>query len=163
PIMELDDVRIHSSRHPTVAFNAEGELRVIWIDGGAEYARDGVVRVRARAPGGSWSASVAIPDQAMTAIDNGPSLLVPPGSVYHRSFCNYGNEIRYWYDAGGGWRGDQQPPATVTHNPSLGPDAAGGVYIYGHGTPPLAIQGHGNDLFYFHKGAGGTSWSAWTK
>jgi hypothetical protein len=161
--VELDDVRVRSSRHPTLAFAPSGELRLMWLDGGSEYAMDGIIRSRTRSTGGVWSASAAIPDQAMTAIDNGPSLMVTADGVAHASFCNYNMEIRYWYDAGSGWQGDQQPAPVQTHDPSLGPDGAGGLYIYGHGSPVGSLNGHGNDVFFLHKGAGGTTWSAWTR
>jgi hypothetical protein len=97
----------------------------------------------------------------MTAIDNGPSLLVTADGIRHLTFLNTNNQIRYWYDAGSGWRGDSQPPTQQTHNPSLGPDGAGGVYLYGHGTPHGGLEGHGDHLYRFHRPAGG-SWSAWT-
>ena len=162
-ITQIDDVRVHSSRHPTMAFGINGDLRVMWIDGSTEYNPDGIIRSRTRSACGQWSASVSIPDSAMTAIDNGPSLLVTPDGVYHTTFCNNVNDIRYWYDAGNGWQGGEQPAAVVTHDPSLGPDGAGGVYIYGHGPPQQGLSGHGDDLYYMHKGFGETSFGAWTR
>jgi hypothetical protein len=80
--------------------------------------------------------------------------------------------VQYFYDKvdGKGWRGDQQPPYQITHDPVLGPDGAGGLYIYGHSTPQIGgsrtndmgvlIDGDGNGKHRFHKPAGATRWSA---
>ena len=100
----------------------------------------------------------------MTAIDNGPSLLVTADGVAQLVFSDTGNRIRYWHNAGSGWMRDRQPPNQITHNPSLGPVGPvgqGGVYIYGHGAPIGDIGGHGDNLYRFRRPAGG-SWSAWT-
>jgi hypothetical protein len=161
---QVDDVPLdvnHSAWHPTLAFAPDGRLVLAWLDGTFNGADDGVIRVRERLPTGDWTASIAISDQARTSIDNGPSLLITTDNVQHLTFVNYGDVVRYWYNDGSGWRGELQPPNQVTHDPSLGPDCGGGVYIYGHGTPQGSIDGHGDDLFRFHKPRGG-SWGAWT-
>ena len=160
-----DDVALaanHSAWHPTLAFTPAGDLLLAWLDGSFNYTPDGTIRTRTRLAGGTWQASVALPDAAMTTIDNGPSLLVTPDGVRHLAFLDTGDAIRYWYDAGRGWQGDRQPARQVTHDPALGPDGAGGVYLYGHGTPQGAIDGHGDNLYRFHRAAGGTAWGAWT-
>lgn len=162
--LDVDDVPLapnHNAWHPTIAFAPDGTLWLSWLDGTFNYTPDGVIRVRSRSAGGQWVASTTIPDTAMTGIDNGPSLLITPDGVVHLTFLNTQNVVRYWRHNGAGWNGDQQPAQQVTHNPSLGPDGAGGIYIYGHGAPVGSIGGHGDNLYRFHLPAGG-AWSAWT-
>jgi hypothetical protein len=162
--VRVDDVTFannHRTWHPTLGFTSAGELVLAWMDGSFNYTPDGTIRIRTRSSTGVWASSAAIPETVMTSIDNGPSLLITPDGVQHLVFVNTGNQIRYWYNAGAGWLGDQQPTAQVTHDPSLGPDGQGGVFIYGHGTPVGGIDGHGNNLNSFHKPAGG-AWGAWT-
>ena len=159
----VDDVPLSGGRrtwHPTLAFAPDGSLLLAWLEGSVNYVPDGVIRLRRRAAAGTWAPSVALPDAAMTAIDNGPSLIVTPDGVAHLSFDNTGNQIRYWYDDGSGWKGDRQPPAQVTHDPALGPDGHGGIYIWGHGAPTDGtLGGNGPNLYRFHRPAGGT-WGA---
>ena len=158
--VQVDDVPLAGVRrawHPTVAFAPDGTLLLAWLEGTVNYAPDGVIRARRRATDGTWLPSVAIPDAAMTAIDNGPSMIVTPDGVAHLSFDDTKNVIRYWYDAGAGWKGDRQPPAQVTHDPALGPDGHGGLYIWGHGAPTDGtLGGNGPNVYRFHRPAGGT-------
>ncbi len=165
---QVDDLPLSANRramHPTVAFKANNDLVVAWLDGTFNYTPDGIIRLRTRSSFGNWAPTetIADPDGAMTTIDNGPSLLITPDGTLHLTFvaANPPDQIRYWYNSGGGWLGDQQPPAQVTHDPSLGPDGNGGVSIYGHGTPAPTYQDHGDNLYSFHKAAGGT-WEPWT-
>ncbi len=163
--MRADDAPLGPNRsawHPTLAFAPDGALLLAWLDGSFNYTPDGIVRVRERGATGAWAPSVAIPEAAMTTIDNGPSLLVTADGVRHLAFLDTGDAVRYWYDAGQGWRGDRQPARQVTHDPALGPDGAGGVYIYGHGTPQGGIDGHGDNLYRFHLPAGASAWGPWT-
>lgn len=173
----IDDQAVPSaprfSEHPTMAFMASGDLLTAWIQGSCRvlrdstcYTPDGVIYTRDRAAGGFWLQTVSIPDVTFPSIDNGPTLLVTPDGVRHISFTNaapgHEDEIRYWYDKGNGWQGDQQPPDRVTHDPSLGPDGAGGLYIYGHGSPVGDYAGVGQNVYAFHKAAGSAVWSPWT-
>jgi hypothetical protein len=164
---QVDDVPLGNNRralHPTVAFTASDTLVVSWLEGTFNYIPDGIIRVRTRASAGTWAATQTIddPDGAMTTIDNGPSLMVTPDGTMHLTFlaASPADQVRYWYNSGAGWQGDQQPPVQITHNPSLGPDGSGGVYLYGHGTP-TPVDGHGDNLYFFHKAAGG-AWEPWT-
>lgn len=164
---QVDDVPLANNRralHPTVAFTASNALVVAWLEGTFNYTPDGIIRLRTRSSAGAWSATqtIADPGGAMTTIDNGPSLLITADGTIHLTFlaANPADQIRYWYNGGGGWMGDRQPPAQVTHDPSLGPDGSGGVYIYGHGTP-TPVDGHGDNLYSFHRASGG-AWEAWT-
>ena len=147
--------------HPTLAFTPSGDLLLAWLNGTDDYVPDGRIRIRTRTAAGTWQASVAINDTVMTGLDNGPSMIVTTDGVAHITFDNNANKIRYWYNAGAGWLGDKQPPGQVTHDPSLGTDLLDTVYIYGHGTPQGGIGGHGENMYYFSKPAGG-SWGAWT-
>ena len=151
-----------TSGTPTVPAEA-GTSGATWQNGTSNgYSQDGTIRVRRRSPGGEWADSVKIDDKAQSSLDNGPSMIVTSNGVIHVTFCDRGNKIRYWYDDGRGFRGDRQPPNQVTHNPSLGPDRDGGVFIYGHGTPDGDISGHGDDMYFFHKEKGAASWGPWT-
>ena len=166
---EVDDIPLSNNRralHPTIAFKADNTLVVAWLEGTFNYTPDGIIRVRPRTVNGNWGATATIndPTGAMTTIDNGPSLLVTPDGTIHLTFiaANPADQVRYWYNRGAGWQGDQQPPVQVTHDPSLGPDGNGGVLLYGHGTPEPTYQDHGENLYQFHKGAGATAWEPWT-
>lgn len=162
------------SYHPTLAFTARGALLVAWVQGSCTaqrdstcYTPDGVLYTRLRRPDGVWRPTVTIPDPTYASIDNGPSLMITRDGVRHITFTSAvpgrDNQIRYWYDAGEGWRGDNQPPPQVTHNPVLGPDGSGGIYIYGHREPGGGnFSGFGPGKFFFHKPAGSTTWSPWT-
>ncbi len=147
--------------HPTLAFAPNGDLYLAWLNGTYDYLSDGRIRVRKRLASGAWQPSIAIPEAAQTGIDQGPSMIVTGEGVVHVTFCDVGNRIRYWYQDASGWRGDLQPASQVTHNPALGPDGAGGVQIYGHGTPQGPINGFGANMYAFRKPAGG-SWGPWT-
>jgi hypothetical protein len=165
---QIDDVLLTGNRHamhPALAFRPDGTLLLAWLDGTFNYVPDGAIHTRARSAAGAWGTTqtIADPDGAMTTIDNGPSLLITPDGTAHLAFvaATPPDLVRYWYDPGTGWLGDQQPPAQVTHDPSLGPDGSGGVYIYGHGTPAPTYQDHGDNLYSFHKPSGG-AWGTWT-
>ncbi len=163
----IDDVAPGDRRnawHPTLAFAPDGSLWLSWLEGSTNYVGDGIIRVRMRAPDGGWAPSEAIPDAAMTAIDNGPSMLVTGDGVAHLSFVDTGNIVKYWYHDAAGWHGDRQPPSTRTHNPALGPDGEGGVRLYAHGTVPEGdLAGHGDDLFVMRLAAGRDAWGRWTR
>lgn len=162
------------TEHPAIAFGPDGTLLAAWLQGSCTVIRDGTcytpdatIYTRLRSPGGTWQNTVALPDQSFTTIDNGPSVMVTADGVRHITFLsatvNHEDEIRYWYDAGAGWQGDQQPADQVTHDPVLGPDGQGGLYIYGHGAPPPPdYAGRGMNKYVFHKPAGATAWGPWT-
>ncbi len=162
--VRVDDITLKNAIHPTLAFAPNGDLLLAWIDGTGNYSGDGIVRTRVRHANGSWDASQAINDTAYAGLDNGPSLLITSNGTQHLTFNNNQNQIRYWYNSGSGWKGDRQPAVEETHDPVLGPDGNGGLYIYGHGAPADGSQGgFGPDKFRFHLAAGGTSWGPWTR
>jgi len=164
--LQVDDyplAAMHGVIHPAVAFAPDGSFVAAWLDGFGPYLPNGTIHVRTRDPAGNWGSSSEIPDVAMTTIDNGPSILITGDGVRHVAFVNGSDTIRYWYGPDGiNWHGDQQPATQQSHDPSLGPDGAGGIYIYGHGTPEPNIYGTGVNLYRFHKSAGATSWSPFT-
>ena len=152
--------------HPTMAFAPNGDILLAYIDGVGTYSHDGTVRTRLRHANGTWDGTQSIPvTNVYTGVDNGPSLLITADGTQHISFCGHTNDIQYWFNTGTGWTSDQPLTgglAQLTHDPSLGPDGAGGIYIYGHGTPVPAPRGIGANLYRFRKPAGGT-WGAWTE
>lgn len=165
---QIDDVPLTGNRramHPALAFRPDGTLLLAWLEGTFNYVPDGAIHTRARSAASTWGTTQTIADSdgAMTTIDNGPSLLVTPDGTAHLAFiaATPPDLVRYWYDSGTGWLGDRQPPAQVTHDPSLGPDGTGGIFIYGHGAPAPTYQDHGDNLYSFHKPSGGT-WGPWT-
>lgn len=152
-----------NSWHPALAFAPSGDLTVAWLDGTGGSAFDGVVRTRIRRANGTWDATLTLPDtNVIVGADNGPSILITADGVRHITFCGSVNMVRYYYDAGSGWQGDQQPTTTVTHDPVLGPDGSGGLYLYGHGEPVGGAEGIGDGKFRFHKAIHATGWSAFT-
>ncbi len=161
------------SYHPTLAFAPNGDLVTSWLEGSCSITRDstcytpGTVFTRVRTAAGTWQPSVALPGTSFVSIDNGPSLLIGADGTRHITFTDATpgkeDQIRYFYDNGSGWRGDDQPAAQVTHDPVLGPDGSGGLYIYGHGAPPADdYSGYGPNKYVFHQAAGSTTWSPWT-
>jgi hypothetical protein len=163
--VQVDDVStVGGAWHPTVAFAPNGDFVVSWIDGNGQYYDPGIVRTRVRHRNGRWDPSYAIPDVgAQSSLDQSNSLLITADGTRHITFIDDGNVIRYYYDRvdGQGWRGDQQPPTQVTHDPVLGPDGQGGLYIYGHNTPVGSIGGIGDGKLRFHKPAGASVWSSY--
>jgi hypothetical protein len=161
--MQVDDVNVNGgARHPSVAFAPNGDFVVAWVDSDGGYSSNGTVRTRVLHSNGEWEPSYAVPNEfAGGSLDQSVSLMITPDSVRHITFLDTTNQIRYYYDSGHGWTGDQQPPYQITHDPVLGPDGAGGLYIYGHATPVPDYRGLGDGKLRFHKPAGATSWSSY--
>ena len=157
-----DEATVIDAWHPTMAFAPNGDLLLAYIDGLGNYSADGRIRTRLRHANGTWDASQSVPVVAFTGLDNGPSLMITADAVQHITFCDTRNHIEYWYNKGAGWAGDQQPGVQMTHDPALGPDGSGGLYIYGHGTPQGNMRGVGSNKYRFHKAAGATAWGPWT-
>ena len=175
---QIDDSRLgpgQGALHPTLAFAPNGTLLASWLVGNERAAYnfpDGRIAVRTRNPGGSWSPSVEIPERiappnpgyAATTIDQGPSLLVTADGVAHLTFIDVEDAIRYWYSPDYRiWHGARQPNRQLTHDPVLGPDGNGGIFIYGHGTPAGDKNGHGNSLYRMQLAAGATAWSPFNR
>jgi hypothetical protein len=175
--VQLDDTKLASgygALHPTVAFTPDDVMLVAWLVGNENLGYntpDGTIRVREVPLSGGAPASVEIPDTihppntgyAATVIDNGPSILVTSNGVAHVSYIDTNDMIRYWYSNGTdykSWNGSLQPHTQQSHDPSLGPDGSGGIYIYGHGTPAGNQNGHGNNMYRFRRPAGSNTWSS---
>ena len=191
--VRIDDRTLGTNQgalHPAIAYTASGTLLVAWLMGDENAStynnNDGIIFVRQitdttpSSTSEAGPASVEIPDTgnegghtgfAATVIDNGPSIMLTSDGVAHVSYVDsLEDNIRYWYSSANNfavWHGDEQPTTggnpQETHDPSLGPDGSGGLYLYGHGTPAGNRDGHGNNLYRFHKAAGATTWSAWTE
>ena len=161
PPMQVDDVSQNGgARHPSVGFAPNGDFVVAWVDSDGGYSTPGTVRSRVLHANGVWDPSIAVPNEtAGGSLDQSCSLLITADGTRHITFLDDGNQIRYYYDSGSGWTGDQQPPYQITHDPVLGPDGAGGLYIYGHATPVPDYRGLGDGKQRFHKPAGATQWS----
>jgi hypothetical protein len=161
--IQIDDESIPSgmgAMHPTIAFAPDGSLLFAWSDGDGNYTA-GTIRTRVRSASGSLTPSTLISGQGLSAIDDGPSLLITPDGTRHLTFVDPDVYTKYWYSSDGvNWKGDRQPPSQQTHDPSLGPDGASGVYIYGHGTPEPQIDGVGQNLYRFHLASGANTWSS---
>jgi hypothetical protein len=159
--MQIDDIDANGgARHPSVGFAPNGDFVVAWIDGDGGYSSPGIVRTRVLHASGQWDPSYAVPkDTAGSSLDQSCSLLIGADGTRHLTFLNTVNQVRYYYDTGSGWTGDQQPPTQITHDPVLGPDGAGGLYIYGHATPEPDYRGLGDNKLRFHKAKGATAWS----
>jgi hypothetical protein len=174
-----------SAMHPTLAFAPNGDLYLAWLTGTFNYRADGQIWVRRHDhTSQTWVAATRVggaTDVAMTTIDNGPSLLVTGDGVVHITFLNSGRStpdsttdqstattgdyVHYYTlrDAGATWQANHPGGGTqITHNPSLGPDGAGGVRIYGHGAPAPNIGGSGQNLYFFAKASNSNVWSPWT-
>src|SRR5271156_3840069 len=167
---QVDDYTLapnHGAIHPALAFAPDGSLVVAWLDGYGNYLEppNGTIHVRTRTPSGSWNASVEINDQAMTSIDQGPSLLVTSDGTRHIAFNNGSDIVRYWYSSDGAtWQGNEKTPKNQNiQNPSLGPDGTGGISLYGPGPPTPTIQSDGLNLYRYHKAVGSTTWGPWTQ
>lgn len=175
--VQIDDAKLGSGQgalHPTVAFSPSNVMLVAWLVGNesAGYnTPDGTIRVRALTSSTSGPPSVQIPDKiyspnkgyAATTIDQGPSMIVTAAGSAHVAFIDTNDVIRYWHSNltdYTSWVGSAQPARQQTHDPSLGPDGSGGIYIYGHGTPQGNKDGHGNNLYRMHLGRGSSTWSA---
>jgi hypothetical protein len=173
---QVDDVALSNNRramHPTLAFEANNDLLVAWLEGTFNYHPDGIIHLRTRLSTGAWTATETINDTAMTTIDNGPSLLVTSDGTAHLTFLNAGTAvdgsgtagdyIHYYYNNGGGWIANHPGGGLqISHDPSLGPGPNGTVRIYGHGWQGGAIDGHGDNLYSFEGSGGAGAWGPWT-
>ena len=178
---QIDDAPLGAGQgalHPTAAYTSYNHLIVAWLVGNetATYNNpDGTIYVREFTSNHLGPHSVKIPDTnyqghpgyAATTIDQGPSLMSTADGVVELSYIDTSDAIRFWYSNGRNyqsWNGSLQPARQETHDPSLGPDGHGGLYIYGHGTPIADngtpdINGHGNNLYRLHLPAGSRTWS----
>ena len=172
PVFPVEDIATSSSWHPAMAFSPNGNLTIAWLDGdGSAYGNTGVVRTRVRRSDGNWDASEVFDDWPLVNLDNSPSLLIDSNGVRHITFTALAGGVwgamRYWYDAGAGWRGDRQPPLISSHDPALGPDGYGGIYLYAHGevdgSSAGSAAGLGHGKWSMHKSANATSWEPFTQ
>ena len=176
--VQVDDAPLgqrQGALHPTIAMTPDNRLLVAWLVGDetAQYNNsDGTIHVR-ELTGSNYTsgpASVQIPDTnyqgnpgyAATTIDQGPSLMVTADRRAQVSYIDTNDAIRFWYSNVSNyqvWNGDRQPAFQQTHDPSLGPDGSGGLYIYGHGTPQKTKNGHGDNLYRMRLAPNADAWT----
>lgn len=170
--VQVEDIANRDTWHPAIAFSPNGDSTIAWLDGdGSAYGNTGVLRTRVRRTNGTWDASQAIDDLPLMNLDNGPSLMIGTDGVRHITFTSFANNVwgamRYWSDAGAGWKGDQQRVSISSHDPALGPDGNGGLYIYAHGpvngSSLNTAIGLGHGKWSMHKPAGATTWESFTE
>ena len=154
--------------HPNLAFDTSGRILAVWLRGSLNTINDGTIYSRVRSVAGAWGTTVNLSgdNAARTIIDQSTSILITPDGRYHVAWIAQPNDyIRYAFsdDTGATWTANNPGGGTqASHNPSLGQDGAGGIRIYGHGTPSPIPDGHGDNLYYF-SGPGGTgAWSSFT-
>lgn len=168
----IDDQSFGSNQrcwHPNIATLASGDFLIAWARGAFSGDNDGTIFTRRRTSAGvnQTTANVSGANGARTSIDQSTSLMQTADGTVHITYITSTNDsIRYSYstDNGDSWTANNPGSGTqVTHNPSLGPDGAGGVRIYGHGTPASPPDGHGDDLYYFAGAGGAATWGSWTR
>jgi hypothetical protein len=164
-----------SANHPAVAVSpADNSLTVAWMsEAGANYK----ILARTRTAGGTWGAQETVTPQSVTAwhstsfglnVDQGPSLIISPDGTKHLVYIqhvdastDYGR-IHYAVNSGAGWQ--DTALANYTHDPALTRNAAGDLYIFGHGHPRSGSVGTSAclsmlNMCYMRKPAGG-SWGS---
>jgi hypothetical protein len=136
-----------SARHPSLAVSPrDGSVTVAWVSLATTPKR---ILARERSSSGVWSAvqnvsnttvDVWTSSSAGIDIDQGPSLLVTADGTKHLTYIenydasgDYGR-IHYVMNVGAGWV-DSMLSTTYSHDPALAVNAAGDLYIIGHGHP----------------------------
>jgi len=137
-----------SANHPILAVSpVDDSLTLLWV---SEADNPAKIRARVRGESGTWGnielastyPSVSVwtsPDNGIN-IDQGPSLLIDPSGTKHMTYIesfnaalgDYGR-IHYVTDSGSGWV--DEALNKFSHDPALAINAAGNVYILGHGHP----------------------------
>jgi hypothetical protein len=155
-------VTIHSETmgseptHPSLAFDAGGNLHLVWLKDDAPAA----VRYMRRLADGAWSPveTVASSDVQPNSVNNdqGPSLVVTgSGTVYVLYVSDLpGSSVRVRHDATAGWPLDPTPTNLNTHTPQ----------IYGGGEDIYVFLGHDADInFGYIWHPFGQPWAPYTK
>jgi hypothetical protein len=160
--------------HPQIAFDSTGALHATWMTYTFNYQipSDGTAYYCKRSAAGTWGTPVAFAQTLLGSVDNGPSLYVDYDDTVHIAYnlgdtttTQVGNNNVIYYrfstDGGATWNTSQQPARFVTHDPIIGPDGFGGVYLWCH-SQPTTYDGVGGTIGRMHKARGATSWGAWT-
>lgn len=163
-----------SANHPSLAVSpADNSVTVAWMSEASSQYR---ILARVRSSTGSWGSVQTV--SAATAwhstsfglnVDQGPSLVISPNGTKHLVFIehydgtgDYGR-IHYAVYTGSSWQ--DTALANYSHDPALALNAAGDVYIIGHGHPKSGSVGTSAclnmlNMCYLKKPSGGNWGSA---
>lgn len=174
--LQVDDAG--QANHPVLAVSpADNSITIAWV---SEADSPTLIRARTRASDGSWGAvevsstfnfppEVAVwtsPDNGLN-IDQGPSLLIDASGVRHLVYIesfngaigDYGR-VHYVTGTASGWV--DEALAFLSHDPALAINAAGELYILGHGHHRNAAADSAcfsMDVMCFSKRSAGSNWS----
>jgi hypothetical protein len=132
-----------SANHPVIATAPDSSFTVAWVSEAGSAVR---ILARTRSSAGTWGA-IETASQAPVwhsryfgvNIDQGPSLLVSPDGVRHLTYIeDYGSSgdygrVHYATRSGTSWT--DVALAIWSHDPALAINAAGDLYLLGHGHP----------------------------
>jgi hypothetical protein len=159
-----------AANHPSLAVSpVDGSVTVAWVSQAARPAR---ILARTRSDASGWGSEEAVSTAAVWTspnaginIDQGPSLLVDAAGVRFLAYiedytgsADYGQVHVASGPVGSAWV-DQSLTGTFTHDPALGLDAAGTLYLLGHGDPRVAGCVANTSLCLKSRGADST-WGA---
>ncbi|MBK9924287.1 MAG: hypothetical protein IPP66_03260 [Anaerolineales bacterium] len=133
-----------NANHPSLAVSpVDNSLTIAWVSEADSPAK---IRTRTRTSNGSWGSV----DSASTSsvwtfhdnginVDQGPSLIIDSAGVKHLAYiescCVSGDYGRVHYVTNNGSAWVDTALSIFTHDPALAIDAAGQIYIIGHGHP----------------------------
>lgn len=163
-----------NANHPIVAVAPNNSVVVAWV---SEAAGVGSVFARTRSTAGVWGAVEPVSTSDVWTstsgginIDQGPSLLIDGAGarhiVYIEDYDSTGDYGRVHYASSNGGAWTDAPVTfsgvdanliiggnTYSHNPALGINAAGQLYIIGHGPMLTSVN---NNLYTYSRNANGT-------
>jgi hypothetical protein len=149
--------------HPIIAISpSDGSLTIAWVSEVTPSPKQ--ILARTRSSGGTWGSietvSMAVPwtsrNQGVN-IDQGPSLIITPNGTRHLLYIeNYDNtnhygHVHYAINSGGGWT--DTTLNLYSHNPGLTTNAAGDIYLIGHGAESA---GENVNIYTMKKNSNGT-------
>ncbi|HEV8686949.1 MAG TPA: DUF4082 domain-containing protein, partial [Gaiellaceae bacterium] len=143
-----------ASVHPSLAFDALGNMHALWLDDGTAP----VIRYRRRNPDGFWTdiEEVAAADVLSNSkFDQGPSIAVTAGGRVYVVYVGAppASAVRIKYRTDSGWVSDSPPTDLFTHTPQ----------IYTRGDDVYAFLGHDVNInFGYTYRLAGQPWSGST-
>jgi hypothetical protein len=153
-----------SANHPVIATAPDNSLTVAWI---SEAASPVLILSRTRSGAGAWGSVETVSTSlvwhsrsAGVNIDQGPSLLISPDGIRHLTYIedyvpagDYGR-VHYATRSGTSW--SDTTLAIWSHDPALAINAAGDLYIIGHGHPANATCTRMDDICTTRRTGSGT-------
>ncbi|MEO8611237.1 MAG: hypothetical protein ABI690_25295 [Chloroflexota bacterium] len=150
-----------NASHPIIAISPlDDSLTVAWVSETAPIQ----ILSRTRSSGGSWgSIQVVSTSTPWTSrnqgvnIDQGPSLIITPNGTRHLLYIenydstNHYGHVHYATNSGGSWT--DTALSLYSHNPGLATNAAGDIYLIGHGSESA---GQNVNLYTMKKNSDGT-------